>query len=69
VARLVVSEAPREVSGLHEVFDEGRKHVVKRILAVGPVAEEMRDVGAAGLLRSAYKRWCGYARNIAFMSR
>lgn len=39
-------------------FYEGRKHVVKRILAVGPVAEEMRDIVAAGLLRSAYQRWC-----------
>jgi DNA-binding transcriptional ArsR family regulator len=48
-----MSETTGEVSGLQNIFPEGRKNLVERILAICPVPEKYKDSRPATLRRSS----------------
>src|SRR5262245_65312519 len=51
--RAVMRKAAGEIASFKEVVGEGLDHIVERILAMRPGFEEMADVDAAALARSA----------------
>ena len=47
MGRPVVGKAAGEVASLEEVVGEGVEHIVERSLAMGPVLQEIPNIGAA----------------------
>src|SRR5882757_10422041 len=56
MGRAVMRKAAGEITLLHEIVGEGLEHVVERVLAMRPVAQEMADIGPAAVARRADQR-------------